>query len=116
MSTVEISKRTGRPKRKKAPASPFTVTHFRLWARKFRLDNDQPFRLEPFQESFVRDVFSGKPICWLLIPQGNGKTTLVALLALYHIEFTEFGSVMVSAATREQATTIAQQAHGMLLR
>jgi phage terminase large subunit-like protein len=113
---VAEAEKPARTKRKKAPARPFTLTHFRIWARTFELDNGQPFKLEPFQELFIKDVFSGKPVCWLVIPQGNGKTTLVSLLALYHIEFTDFGSVMVSAATREQATTIAQQAHAMLIR
>jgi phage terminase large subunit-like protein len=100
----------------RGPARPFSVAHFKRWALQFELDNGKPFKLEGFQQKFIKDVFSGKPVCWLVIPQGNGKTTLVSLLALYHIEFTDFGSVMVSAATREQATTIAQQAHAMLIR
>jgi phage terminase large subunit-like protein len=105
-----------RSRRTRGASGPFSVAHFRRWAEQFELDNGHKFRLEPFQEHFVRDVFRGKSICWLVIPQGNGKTTLVALLSLYHIEFTEFGSVMISAATREQATTIAQVAQGLLIR
>jgi phage terminase large subunit-like protein len=96
--------------------NPFTLEHFGDWAGRLELDNGAPWKLEPFQQDFVADVFSGIPVCWLMIPQGNGKTTLVAGLALYHIEFTEFASVAISAATREQAQTIAQQAHGMLIR
>ena len=39
-----------------------------------------------------------------MIPQGNGKTTLVAGLALYVIQHKKLAKVFVAAATREQAT------------
>src|SRR6185437_17136442 len=74
-------------------AEPFTLEHFKWWVSQLVLDSGDPWILEPFQEQFIEDVFSGKPVCWLVIPQGNGKTTLVAGLALYKLEFTEFGAV-----------------------
>jgi phage terminase large subunit-like protein len=95
---------------------PFTLDHFRSWAAGLVLDSGDPWELEPFQEQFVEDVFTGKPACWLVIPQGNGKTTLVAGLALYKLEFTEFGHIPVAAASRDQAGLIYGQAAGFVVR
>jgi phage terminase large subunit-like protein len=95
---------------------PFTVPHFRLWASDLLLDSDEVFVLEPFQAEFLADVFAGVPECWLIVPEGNGKTTIVALLALYHAEFKPFASVPVAASTREQAEILYRQAEGFVLR
>jgi hypothetical protein len=95
---------------------PFTLAHFKRWSSKLELDNGEKWRLEPFQEQFVEDVFSGVPVCWLVIPQGNGKTTLVAGLALYHCEFTEFAALAVAASSRDQAGLIYRQAAGFVVR
>jgi phage terminase large subunit-like protein len=61
-------------------------------------------------------VFSGCPECWLVVPEGNGKTTLVAGLALYHCEFHPHASVPVAASSREQAEIMYRQAEGFVLR
>jgi phage terminase large subunit-like protein len=99
------------------PASkPFTLSHFKTWTKQLVLDSGEKFKLEPFQEHFAQDVFSGKPVCWLVIPQGNGKTTLVAALALYKLQFTEFGAIPVAAASRDQAGLIYSQAAGFVIR
>jgi phage terminase large subunit-like protein len=80
------------------------------------LDSGQTVTLEPFQEAFIADVFAGAPECWLVVPEGNGKTTLVALLALYEAEFRPFASVPVAASSREQAEILYRQAEGFVLR
>lgn len=61
-------------------------------------------------------MFSGCPECWLVVPEGNGKTTLVSGLALYHAEFKPFASVPVAASSREQAEILYRQAEGFVLR
>lgn len=96
--------------------APFTVPHFRWWASQLVLDTGEPFVPEPFQDAFLEDVFGGKTICWLIVPESSGKTTLVAALALYHSEHKEFAAVTVAAATREQAGLIYRQAEGFVLR
>jgi phage terminase large subunit-like protein len=98
------------------PNGPFTLPHFRDWATDLALDNGEPFRPEPWQESFLEDVFSGFPECWLVVPEGNGKTTLMAALALYHCEFRPMASVPVAASSREQAEIMYRQAEGFVLR
>jgi phage terminase large subunit-like protein len=100
----------------KISAAPFTLEHFRLWSSVVVLDNDEPCRLEPFQEAFIEDVFSGRRICWLVIPEGNGKTTLMALLALYFCQFKPYSTVLAAAAAVEQASILYSQAEGMVLR
>ena len=101
---------------------PFTLAHFRAWARKLTLDNDQPFILEPFQEAFVVDLFARQKDgwrfteLWFVIPEENGKTTLLAALLLYHIEFMPGAFAPVAAASRDQAETIYRQAEGFVLR
>ena len=97
-------------------ATPFTVEHFTTWATDLILDNRKPWVVEDFQAAFVADVFAGHPQCWLVIPEGNGKTTLVAGLALYHIEHTFDARVLVAAASREQAGILYQQAAGFVTR
>ena len=55
-------------------------------------------------------------VCWLVVPEGNGKTTLVAGLALYVIEFKQDAYVPVAASTRDQAEWIYRQAAGFVSR
>jgi phage terminase large subunit-like protein len=98
------------------PNGPFTLPHFREWAGQLILDNGEPWVPEPFQEAFLADVFDGTPECWLVVPEGNGKTTLVAGLALYHLEFRPHASVPVAASSREQAEIMYRQAEGFVLR
>jgi phage terminase large subunit-like protein len=94
----------------------FTLDHFREWASQLILDTYEPWTLESFQEAFLADVFAGTPECWLVVPEGNGKTTLVAGLALYHAEFRPGAQVPVAASSREQAEILYRQAEGFVLR
>lgn len=98
------------------PRGPFTLPHFRAWAGELILDNEQSFHPEPWQEAFVEDVFAGFRECWLVVPEGNGKTTLMAALALYHCEHRMMASVPVAASSREQAEIMYRQAEGFVLR
>lgn len=72
--------------------------------------------MEPFQAAFIEDFFSGVPECWLVIPEGNAKTTLVAGLGLYHAQFTPDGWVPVAASSRDQARILYRQAKGFVSR
>ncbi len=96
--------------------APFTLDHFRAWALKHELDNDEAWELEDFEESFVEDVFAGIPICWLVVPEGQGKTTFVAGLALYVIEHKQSAYIPVAASARDQAEWIYRQAEGFVNR
>lgn len=102
---------------------PFTLRHWRAWTSDLILDSGESWRTEAFQDAFVEDVFArakdGKPLypeAWDVVPEGNGKSTLVAGLALYHTEFTPHAAVPVAASSREQAEIIYRQAEGFVLR
>jgi phage terminase large subunit-like protein len=95
---------------------PFTLPHFRAWAADLILDTGKSWHPESFQEAFAAELFAGIPECWLIVPEGNGKTTLLAGIALYHAEHRPFAVVPVAAASREQAEIMYRQAEGFVLR
>ena len=64
----------------------------------------------------MADVLAGVPECWDIVPEGNGKSTLISLIALYYAEFQPFAAIPVAAASREQAEIIYRQAEGFVLR
>lgn len=95
---------------------PFTLPHFRAWASDLILDTGESWKLEDFQEWFIADLFAGFPEAWLVVPEGNTKTTTLAGVALYHAEHRPFAAVPVAAASREQAEILYRQAEGFVLR
>ncbi len=95
---------------------PFTLEHFGAWAEAHVLDNDEPWAVEPYFSRFVADVFAGFPVCWLVVPESNAKTTSVAGLALYVIEHKPSAYVPVAASSRDQAEWIYRQAEGFVNR
>lgn len=104
------------PKRAKKVYPPFTIPHFTAWASDLLLDSMDSWHPEDFQLAYAEDLFSGAPECWFVVPEGNGKTTLLAGIALYHTEFYPFASVPVAAASRDQAEILYHQAEGFVLR
>ena len=98
---------------------PFTVPHFEAWAAGLTLDTGQKWGLEAFQALFLEDLFArhGSPgCCWLVIPEGNTKTTTTAGLALYYLEHFPNASIPVAATSKEQADTLYGQAEGFVIR
>lgn len=92
------------------------LEHFRAYCAKLRLDNGERFVLEPFQEQVAEDIFAGFSETWMIVPEGNGKTTFMAALALYHGDYTESAFVPIGASSREQAEILYRQAEGLVLR
>ena len=118
LAIVPSPPRTAQEPRSRAPRihAPFTLPHFRAWASDLILDTSDSYKPEPYFEAFLEDVFSGCPENWLIVPEGNGKTTGLAALALYHAEHRRFAVVPVAAASREQAEIMYRQAEGFVLR
>jgi len=98
------------------PSKPFTVPHFRTWARGLLLDTEEPWELEDFQAAWLRDVFRGFLESWLIIPEGNAKTTLAGGLVLYHARYRKGARVPVAASSRDQAEWLYQAAAGFVER
>jgi phage terminase large subunit-like protein len=81
-----------------------------------RLKNGKPLKLCQWQRDFVLAVATGQyREAFLFIPRKNGKTTLLAALAVYFLFTREQGSeIYVAAATKEQATILFREAHSMI--
>jgi phage terminase large subunit-like protein len=80
------------------------------------LDTGDRFVLEPFQSKILADFFAGVPQTIIVIPKGNGKTTLLAALALFHLMTTTDAEVIICAASRDQASILLDQARGLVIR
>ncbi len=103
------------PTREKNPR-PFTVPHFKAWAKGLLLDNDQPWIVEPFQARFLADLFGSFLEHWLVLPEGNAKTTLAGGIALYYAEHLKYARIPVAASSRDQAEWLYQAAAGFVER
>lgn len=111
-----------------AAPKPFTVAHFRRWIRDrdITLEDGSPARLEGWMEPIVGDIFArvrrGRRILprykevWLVIPQGNAKTSLMALVALYCADFSREPWIPIGASSRDQAGVLFHQARGFVER
>jgi phage terminase large subunit-like protein len=64
----------------------------------------------------LADYFGGTTETLILIPKKNGKTTLMAALALYHLVVTEDAECVIAAASRDQAQIMLRQARGFIRR
>lgn len=95
---------------------PFTVDHFRRYAKLMLLDNGEYWPPEDFQLEYVEDLFAGHPEVWLILPEGNGKTTLLAGVALYHCDYTPDAMVPIGASSRDQCQILHDQAAGFVRR
>lgn len=106
---------TGR--RKKSKLKVGTLEHFEAFCRKFIvLDNGKPFELEPFQQVILRGYFAGVTETLVLLPKKNGKTTLLAALALYHLIYTPNANCYIAASAKHQARILYEQATGFVNR
>lgn len=70
--------------------------------------------LEPFQRLIVAEAFSDRRELLVLLPRGNGKTTLFAALALWELLSTPEPAVYCAAASREQARLLFETARKMV--
>lgn len=61
-------------------------------------------------------MFAGHPENWMVVPEGNGKTTLMGGLALYHADHTPTAAVLMAAASRDQCGLLLGQAAGFVYR
>lgn len=105
------------PQQPKKKLQPDTLEHFEEFCRRFLvLDNHQPFLLEAFQRLILRGFFAGVTEVLILLPKKNGKTTLLAALALYHLIYTPDAACYIAASARDQAKILYDQACGFVER
>lgn len=94
----------------------FTVDHFRRYAELLVYDDDEQREPQDWQLEIVADIFKGYREAWLLIPEGNGKTTFVSIICLYGADYTKTPWIPVGAASSKQARIMYDQAEGFVLR
>lgn len=94
----------------------FTVEHFCAYASHLVFDDGEKREPQPWQLEVVKDVFHGYRETWLIVPEGNGKSTLLAELALYGADFADSPWIPVGAASAKQARIIYDQAAGFIER
>jgi len=93
---------------------PFTIDHFRQYAGLMVLDNGDFWGPEDFQLEIVGEVFVGATEVWAVIPEANGKTTLMSGVSLYFGDYTPEAAVCLAASSRDQAGLLFGQAKGFL--
>ena len=105
------------------PLKPFTVDHFRAYTKLLVLDSGDFWDIQGFQAEFAEDLFArtedGRalyPEEWLIVPEGNGKSTMLGGTALYHADFTPTAEVLMAAASRDQCGILFGQAAGFVYR
>ncbi len=97
---------------------PLSLAHFEAWARRLFLKSGKRFEVEPWEVAFAADVLEAlrgeraQKEFWLIVPEGNGKSTFVAVLILYVLEFVPEASVPIAASARDQAEIIFDQGRG----
>lgn len=98
------------------PLEPFTVDHFVRYGQQLVLDSGDPCEVEDFQVAVMEDLFAGVPEVWEVVPEANGKTTLMGLAALYYGDYTVDAAVLLGAASRDQCGLLLGQAAGFVHR
>ena len=69
--------------------------------------------LEPFQRKIARAYFDGERELLVMLPRGNGKTTLVAAIALHHLLTHPEPAVYAGAASVAQARILFEAARDL---
>ena len=68
--------------------------------------------LEPFQRTIVGEIFSARRETVALLPRGNGKSSLLAAVALWSLLRKPDAQIVVGAASRDQAAILFDLARG----
>jgi phage terminase large subunit-like protein len=98
-------------------AEPPELEHFALFGeRALRTENGEPLRLYREQRWMLADMFGGCRETVILISKKNGKSSLLAALALYHLYTTPDAECVIAAASRDQAAIMLRQAQGLIRR
>lgn len=80
------------------------------------LDTDALWPVQDFQLEVAADILAGEPEVWMVVPEGNAKTTLLAGIALYHADYTPSAEVVLGASSRDQCEWLHRQAAGFVER
>ncbi len=108
-----------RRQRKASPRStskPFTLEHFRRYVDLLVFDDGERRGLEDWQLEIAADIFNGYREVWMIVPEGNGKSTFISALALYGADYSESPWIPIGASSAKQARIVYDQAAGFVQR
>ena len=88
----------------------------RFCERALTTESGRPFTLEPFQREILADFFGGSRELVVILAKKNGKSSLLAALAIWHLISVAFAEVVVVAASRDQAGILLRQVVGFVRR
>lgn len=102
---------------KGAPARG-TLEHFAEFCRRVVYvgegDERTTLEIEAFQRTLLQPYFDGTEETVAILPKGNGKTSLLAALCLYHLVLYEACDIVIIAASKDQASELYEFAVRML--
>jgi len=99
-----------------ALAAPPELDVFARFCSALVLEDGTQMDLQEHQRTLLLDYFDGAVETLVLLPKKNGKTTLLAALALFHLMTHEGATCVIAAASRDQATILYDQAGGFVRR
>jgi phage terminase large subunit-like protein len=95
---------------------PAELGKFVRFCSALTLSQGRPLLLERYQRTVLTDYFDGVRETLILLQKKNGKTTLMAALAIYHLLTTADADCVIGAASRDQASIMYEQALGFVRR
>lgn len=93
-----------------------TMRAFVAFCTILRTEDGKPLRVHPFQRLFLAAYFAGATQVVVIIPKKNGKTTIMAALALFHLLVVAEAECVIAASSMEQATILYRQAVKLIRR
>jgi hypothetical protein len=105
---------TNSPRSGRRPPLPPDVLQFQRFCAELQVEDGSPLLLYPEELDILGPYFEGATETVVLLTKKNGKSTLIAALALYHLLTTPFANCIIVAAARDQAQLIMDQARPMI--
>jgi hypothetical protein len=94
----------------------YDLAGFERFAPLLHIEDGSALKLERFQKLILADHFGQATELVVVIPKKNGKTTMLAALALFHAAEVMDSEVIIVAASGDQAGIMFRQAEKMLRR
>ncbi len=115
LSTPELKKANGLLKLSPARLREANekLARFVKFTTMIETEDEQPFHLEGWQKLVLLAYFAGIAEILILIPKGNGKTCLLAALAVFHLLTEKHPEVYIGASNKTQAATMYNEARRM---
>jgi phage terminase large subunit-like protein len=89
------------------------LKRFESFCTKLTTEDGGPFVLEWWQKLVLLAYFAGVTEIVIVVPKGNGKTGLLAALAVFHLLTTEYPEAYIGASSKKQANVMYEEVRRM---